>query len=1144
MRLRLNPSLRARLFEMVAIALLPAFGLIVYHSEEQRHHAVVDGARVAHRYARFIASDIHRVIDSSGHLLMALAQLREVQNADHEACNQIFAKIIKEYRMYSDLGIADRNGRILCSASMPESRPRIADLIDSTGAFARQRLVVGNYHISERSGRAGLNVGFPVRQNGSVGLAYVELDLDWLNQIAKGADLPKGSTITLFDRNGTILTHFPNRHGSVGRTVPSSANPDATAGSVNKFTNGVLLDGQERLFGIRSVGEVSQDPWAVIQVGLLKEVALADAEWYFKRNLVALSLAGVLALLIAWYVGDNLVVRQLKSLARTTAMIGAGNFSARTGLSRRNNELDRFARSLDSMAELLERRDRETRIANERSRRQLERINALHEIDMAISSTLDVRAVLRLLLEKVELVLPGAAATIRLFDQRLGLLKPLICHNVDEIAWLAESPSDLSGLAKIVLENRISLTVANVQSDPRATEGELDRKHGFVSYLGVPLVVARELLGVIGFYTREEHAFNDDEIEYLTALAGQSAVAIHNARLFEETRRREREASALHAIAASASQSLDLDVILSEALAKISGNFGFDSSHFLLFNPETSLLELRATYLRTGTSTLDDALWRDRKSFMNDIAESGEVIAIEDVLVDPRCREVWVLNSQHLNGLRFLTIFPVKTKLKRWGLVVFAGREPRRLDDDESRLLESMTHQIGVAVENAMLYEQTVAKAKELATLYSFTALASQSLDLQLLLRQTTEKLLEMFRFDAVRVFLREGSSDAVVLVTHLGFPTGFSMSDRYQIGEGRIGGVFNSGNPMFVPDMSSDSSYWSAAQNDEMLTLGFRSSFLMPINAAGKCLGVINLLCRRLYQFSPSDVQLIEAAASHLGTAVGNANLYFQVQQKSHELEKANKAKDEFLGVISHELRTPLSIIKGYADILKHRVFGDVTGEQVSALEKIMIQATALTDMINDVLQVTAIGAMKTRLVCADLDLVSFLSELRESYRFANDAASIQVSWIFDEDLPAVRTDAEKLKAILQNLINNSLKFTETGSVKIAVKQLALGAGIELTVRDTGIGIPADKIDTIFGMFQQADNSSTRGYGGVGLGLYIVKSYTELLGGHVSVWSEIGEGTCFTITLPLNLDTKCVAAGPAEVPSGAFPEVEPAAIT
>ena len=243
----------------------------------------------------------------------------------------------------------------------------------------------------------------------------------------------------------------------------------------------------------------------------------------------------------------------------------------------------------------------------------------------------------------------------------------------------------------------------------------------------------------------------------------------------------------------------------------------------------------------------------------------------------------------------------------------------------------------------------------------------------------------------------------------------------------------------------------------------------------------------------------------------MGNANLFSEIQRKSHELEVANKAKDEFLGVISHELRTPLSIIKGYADIIRQRVFGDVTREQVSALEKIMDQATALTHMINDVLQVSAIGAMKTRLTCADVDLVSLLSELRESYQFANDKF-IDVGWTFHDELPVIRTDAEKLKAILQNLINNAIKFTEAGSIKIAVRELALGTGIELTVRDTGIGIPADKIDTIFEMFQQADNSATRGYGGVGLGLYIVKSFTELLGGKVSVWSEVGRGTCFPV--------------------------------
>jgi signal transduction histidine kinase len=1140
---RLNLGLRVRLFELVAIALLPAFFLIVYHSEEQRHKAVADAANAAQRYARFVASDMHRIIDSAGHLLMALAQLPEFQNADRDACKQIFSQIIGEYRMYGDLGVANRDGRILCSASPPELRSRIGDLLDSNGA--PQRLVVGNYHVSQRSGRAGLNLGFPIRRGDEiVGLAYLELDLAWLSQIAKIADLPEGSTITLYDRKGTILFQFPDNPGFAGRTVGDAAIPKGIAGSRKELTNESPLDGQDRIFGLWSLGGGSQEPWIVTRVGLLKEVALADADWYFKRNLLALSLVAILALLIAWYVGDILFVRQLKSLAKTTAKIGAGDFSARTGLSRRNNELDRFARTLDSMAELLQQRDQEAKAAKERSQRQLERINALHEIDMAISSTLDLCDVLNLLLEKIELVLPGAASTIRLLNQKKGGLEPFICRNVDEKVWRAGSRSDLSGLAKMVLENRIPLTVANVQSDARSTEGELDTQLGFVSYLGIPLIVARESLGVIGFYTREEHAFNDDEIEYLTALAGQTAVAIHNAKLFAETRRREREASALHGIAAAASKSLDLDVILNEAVGKISANFNFDSSHVLLLNPQTDLLELRATHSDARVSSLNEALWRGGQSFLHEVVESGQVVDIDDVLANLHYRERLGLGGEQVTGPRFFALHPLKTKLKNWGVAVFCGRDPRRLDDNESRLLESMTHQIGVAVENAMLHKQTVDKANELATLYSFTALASESLDIHLLLRQTTEKLLEMFRFDAVRVFLREGSNDAVVLAAHFGFPSGVSLRDRYHAGEGRIGGVMNSGNPMFVPDMINDVSYWSNAQNQEMVELGYRSSFLMPINAAGRCLGVMNFLCRRPYHFSTSDVQLIQAAAYHLGNAVGNANLYSEIQRKSHELEIANKAKDEFLGVISHELRTPLGIIKGYADILKQKVFGDVTKKQASALDKIMTQATALTDMINDVLQVTAIGAMKTRLSCTDVDLVSLLSELRESYQFANDKF-IDVGWTVDGDLPVIFTDVEKLRAILQNLINNALKFTETGSIKITAQKLSLGNGVELSVRDTGVGIPADKIDTIFGMFQQADNSTTRGYGGVGLGLYIVKSFTELLGGRVSVWSEIGKGTCFTVNLPLNAHAGTVdAEPPGLVRVQAVPAIEPAALT
>jgi signal transduction histidine kinase len=308
-------------------------------------------------------------------------------------------------------------------------------------------------------------------------------------------------------------------------------------------------------------------------------------------------------------------------------------------------------------------------------------------------------------------------------------------------------------------------------------------------------------------------------------------------------------------------------------------------------------------------------------------------------------------------------------------------------------------------------------------------------------------------------------------------------------------------------------------------LELGFRSSFLLPIKLGGESFGVMNFFCKKAYEFSESDIHLIQAAAYHLGVAIGNAKLYSQVREKSVELEKANKAKDEFLGVISHELRTPLNVIKGYAEVLRQKVFGEVNMEQASALDKITTQSLTLLHMINDVLQVSSIEANSTRLACSDIDLVALLAELSESYRFAG-GKSVRTVWDIPSNLPAVRTDDEKLRAILQNLVNNALKFTEQGTVAVSARYLVNKDVVEFNVIDTGIGIPADKIGAVFEMFQQVDSSVTRGYGGVGLGLYIVKNFTELLGGEVSVVSELGEGTTFTVKIPVAV---AADAGPTE---------------
>jgi signal transduction histidine kinase len=260
--------------------------------------------------------------------------------------------------------------------------------------------------------------------------------------------------------------------------------------------------------------------------------------------------------------------------------------------------------------------------------------------------------------------------------------------------------------------------------------------------------------------------------------------------------------------------------------------------------------------------------------------------------------------------------------------------------------------------------------------------------------------------------------------------------------------------------------------------------------------------------------VRLINSIAYHLGIAVGNADLFSQLTHKTSELERANKAKNEFLGVISHELRTPLNVINGYTELVKDRALGEITLAQERALGKITQQTRNLLSMINDVLQTTLIEAGAAKVVNDELNLCNLIDQLRSNYDFPL-GKNMTLNWDYPSDLPVVKTDEEKLKATLQNLINNALKFTEKGTVTISVRHDLEGGLIEFRIMDTGIGIPKESIRTIFDMFQQVDSSAAREYGGVGLGLYIVKKFTELLGGRVTVNSELGKGSCFTVRIP-----------------------------
>ncbi len=238
------------------------------------------------------------------------------------------------------------------------------------------------------------------------------------------------------------------------------------------------------------------------------------------------------------------------------------------------------------------------------------------------------------------------------------------------------------------------------------------------------------------------------------------------------------------------------------------------------------------------------------------------------------------------------------------------------------------------------------------------------------------------------------------------------------------------------------------------------------------------------------------------------------QRAEESSRLYEQLKVRNEFLAVASHELRTPLSVIWGNADLLTDKTFGEINPRQEQALNAITGQFRNISAIVNHMLLVAGLEFGQVGIEKKELHLINLLNDLRSVYEKPL-GKEVTLIWDYPSDLPIIKTDSDKIREIFKNLIDNSLKFTETGNVIISVRYIPATKSTEFKVGDTGIGIPKDKQAMIFDMFRQVDSSETRQYGGVGLGLYIVKVFAELLGGKIEVESEPGKGSVFTVTIP-----------------------------
>lgn len=317
---------------------------------------------------------------------------------------------------------------------------------------------------------------------------------------------------------------------------------------------------------------------------------------------------------------------------------------------------------------------------------------------------------------------------------------------------------------------------------------------------------------------------------------------------------------------------------------------------------------------------------------------------------------------------------------------------------------------------------------------------------------------------------------------------------------------------PVMVRNAQTDS---RSLASEFLRQQGLVSYLRVPLTAKGQVLGVLTFFTKEEHEFT-DEVDFLTMLAGQAAIAIHNSQLHEQTRKQAVELEKASKVKDEFLGFVSHELRTPVNAIIGYTGMIKDGILGGIRPEQEKVLAKVIGRSKNLLGMINSLLEATKVEAGAAKMEMKEVRLGDFLREIRSAYDIPLDR-ELSLIWDYPSDLPVMKTDREKLRHILENLINNAIKFTIKGCVTFTARHLPESKKVTFKVIDTGIGISRESVPFIFEMFRQVDDSHTRSPSGVGLGLHIVKKFTEMLAGNVEVESQLDKGSTFTVTIPVN---------------------------
>jgi len=756
----------------------------------------------------------------------------------------------------------------------------------------------------------------------------------------------------------------------------------------------------------------------------------------------------------------------------------------------------------------------------------------------ALSTTLRLDKLLERILDELQRVVPYDAASIMMLR---GARFPR-GDGVDDsppAAWIAAS----RGLERIPSKRFLLKDVPPIEQvarervpliGPDACDGAdwlpVEAPDPVRSWLGVPLISKDKVIGVLTVDSHRPDAYDEGSARLAFAFAHQAALAIENARLYEQTRAQLREATLVHSVMVALSSTLDIEQMLPYMARSLCKILNGTSVQIYSLDETTHTVTLVADYAAS------EATEAERRSH-SELGQTHPLTAFpggakdsmrrhplqvraSDPTVDPR--EQARLEARAAQASLLMPMV-ARDHVVGWAQV-WDSQSPRRFTEGEIAVAQTLIQPAAIAIENARLFEETRRRVHELEFLHDVSLAAAAGVRLEDTLQAAAEVLASAMKDIYVAILLLETEGSTLRLEAGVGYPSDLIGSLHLQLGQGIAGWVAQHGQPALVPDVRQDPRYYEG-------TLDTRSELCVPLVVGPWVIGVLNVESPQVNAFSEDDQRLLTTLASNLAILVERARLFEEVeaatiesQQRAKALEAANvrlqeldRLKDEFLASMSHELRTPLNSIIGFSEVLVDGLLGELTPEQNDCVKNVHSGGEHLLSLINDILDLSKIEAGRMRLEPTTFDIAELMAEAEATARPLVEKKLQVLTLEPADDLPPLTADRFRIKQVLLNLLSNASKFTPMeGHITLSC-HLANPATVQFSVADDGIGIKPEDQEIIFEEFRQADGSHTREMTGTGLGLAISKRLVEMHGGRIWAESEYRNGATFHFQVALS---------------------------